>query len=58
MLEYIYFKLLELEKEGLPWWSSGWDFALLVQGPWVWSLVRDAATKTQQSQINKNFLKN
>ena len=26
---------------GLPWWSSGWDFTLPVQGAWVRSLVRE-----------------
>ena len=26
---------------GLPWWSSGWDSVLPVQGSWVQSLVRE-----------------
>ena len=25
----------------LPWWSSGWDSALPMQGDWVPSLVRE-----------------
>ena len=25
--------------EGLPWWSSGWDSMLPMQGAWVQSLV-------------------
>ena len=24
---------------GLPWWSSGWDSMIPLQGAWVWSLV-------------------
>ena len=26
---------------GLPWWSTGWDSALSLQGLWVRSLVRE-----------------
>ena len=40
---------------GLPWWSSGQDKKLPMQGAWVQSLIRElhAVTKTQHSQINK-----
>ena len=29
------------QEEGLPWWSSGQDSALPMQGTWVQSLVRE-----------------
>ena len=60
---------LTSENEGLPWWSSGQDSKLPVQGAQVWSLVREldpaccyqkvlsAASKirgSQKSKINKN----
>ena len=45
----------------LPWWSSGYDSMLPMQGTQVQSLVREldphAATKTQCNQINKFFKK-
>ena len=37
-----YEKLLgESRGQRLPWWSSGWDSVLPMQGAWVWSLVRE-----------------
>ena len=27
--------------EGIPWWSTGWDSVLPMQGTWVQSLVRE-----------------
>ena len=46
---------------GLPWWSSGCDYSLAMQGARVWFLVRElkvsyASTKTYHSQINNFFL--
>ena len=32
---------MKLLAEGLPWWSSGWDFVLSVQGTQVQSLVME-----------------
>ena len=37
------FSLLE-EFEGLPWWSSGWDSELSMQGAQIQSLVRELDT--------------
>ena len=31
----------EWSRRGLPWWSSGWDSLLPMQGAWVWSLVEE-----------------
>ena len=31
----------EISDLGIPWWSSGWDSALPLQGPGVRSLVRE-----------------
>ena len=28
-------------REGVPWWSSDWDWAHSLLGPWVQSLVRE-----------------
>ena len=44
---------------GLPWWSSGQDSTLLMQGVWVRSLVGELDSHMPQlglwhSQINKN----
>ena len=30
-----------MNNQGLPWWSSGWDSVLPMQGAWVRSLVRE-----------------
>ena len=44
---------------GLPWWSSGYDSVLPMQGgrpgidPWSGNKILHATTKTQHSQINK-----
>ena len=53
----------ESKKAGLPWWPSGWDSALWIQGAQVQSLAEEldptkiedprATGKTQCKQINK-----
>ena len=46
---------------GLPWWPSGWDSSLPMQGSWVWSLdgelrshmLQGVAKKPQKTKQNK-----
>ena len=41
-------RALKCAVERLPWWSSGQDSMLLIQGPWVQSLVRELGSHLLQ----------
>ena len=42
------------QEEGLPWWSSGQDSALPMQGTWVQSLVRELRSCMLQPKKKKD----
>ena len=43
---------------GIPWWSRGWGFVLLPQGPWVWFLVRTKILHAMRRGKKNSKIKN
>ena len=39
---------------GIPWWSSGWDSVLPLQGAWVQSVIRELRFHMMWGQKKKN----
>ena len=40
----------EKQEMGIPWWPSGWESVLLLQGAWVQSLVGELGSCKPRSQ--------
>ena len=44
----------KIKAQAIPWWSSGQDSVLPLQGTWVQSLVRELRSYTARSMAKKN----
>ena len=52
---FVFFK--KFQDSGLPWWSSGQDSVLLMQGAWVQSMVRELDPTCHKSRVPMPQLK-